>query len=112
MAEWIGDPRDVEFEGRLAEASARLIAAWNRRAYGEQCRAQGPEGFVLVPREPTPDMIDRGSRKFAREVYGFGHAERSQNYTSPDFQAEHRKLAEIAYRAMLAAATPTPGGTP
>ena len=56
------------------------IAAWNRRT----APASPPDGWVLVPREPTPEMIDRavafmlqvklggdyGWSAYARDVYG------------------------------------------
>ena len=32
--------------------------------------AQVPEGFVLVPREPTPDMIDDGRSFLGKHIYG------------------------------------------
>jgi hypothetical protein len=83
---WNRDPEE-------APAGTFLYTADQMRAYASRAVAQAvPEGWVLVPREPTREMLD------AAWDNGFsGPGEDDQ----PDFAA--------AYRAMLAATPPTAG---
>lgn len=56
--------------------------------------AEGPpEGFVMVPREPTPEMIDAGCASYNQNIYG------------PRAGRLWGVEAVGIYRAMLAAST-------
>lgn len=55
-----------------------------------ELQAKLEQGFMLVPKEPTPEMLRRGVRMFGR----------------PEFNAES---ISTVYRHMLNAATPTQG---
>jgi len=61
-------------------------------------------GLVVVPKEPTDEMIDRGGREIALKIQHFGHAHTAAHYSSPEIELGNRKRAACAYRAMIAAA--------
>jgi Lar family restriction alleviation protein len=87
---WQGGPNPTE--PQVSEAKAEAVAAWNRRSALEPTTDAG-EGWVLVPREPTPEMC--------------------MAYIESCIRLNRTDTIAIApgYRAMLAAA-PTPTTEP
>ena len=74
--------------GGFADISLRAIAAALRLAV--------PEGFVVVPREPTESMVEAICAAHAAGGWPDGYGKHAQGL--------HRAHAQIGYRAMLAAA--------
>lgn len=75
-------------EGELERVITPKAAAYIRAALELQAKLE--QGFVLVPREPTPEMMQMGVRMFGR----------------PEFNAES---ISTVYRHMLKAAPPAQG---
>lgn len=71
----------------LAEVSRRLTELQHRR----EAEAVAPEGWKLVPREPTPEMLQAGVEVTLRD----------------QVVSREKKVAEV-YRAMLAASPSSP----
>lgn len=88
----------------VAQAAARLGAEQERERCAkvcEQARASR-EGWVIVPVEPTPEMIDKGAQRLVRFEDGSVWPD---SFDSLD-QAAAKNEAERVWRSMLAAAAP------
>jgi|SRR5690606_21932681 len=76
------------------------IAAWNRRTPP----AAVPDGWVMVPKEPTPEMLDAATPP---ESEWIGH-----KWAKPGsferWRQGHREDAERKYRSMISAAPAAP----
>lgn len=73
-------------------------------------RAGAPEGWKLVPVEPTPEMMVAGAEALVAEK-GRGHNDPPlYDDHAPVVQEAYREQVSEAYRAMLAAAPPPEGG--
>ena len=76
----------------IHQSEAEAIAAWNRRAYLAATKPPlAGEGFVLVPVEPTEEMLQAGLRELQENL-----GDMSVIVRDPLF----------CYRAMLAASRP------
>ena len=73
---------EESFAHRIAVAAAMRLAV--------------PEGFVVVPREPTESMVEAICAAHAAGGWPDGYGKHAQGL--------HRAHAQIGYRAMLAAA--------
>src|SRR5690606_32818210 len=75
------------------------ISAWNRRT-----PPAVPEGWVMVPKEPTPEMLDAATPP---ESDWIGH-----KWAKPGsferWRQGHREEAERKYRSMISAAPAAP----
>ena len=99
-----------EAVSRAYDAGFRVAANWMERddlhaACGSQAYAEDkaaalrlavPEGFVVVPREPTESMVEAICAAHAAGGWPDGYGKHAQGL--------HRAHAQIGYRAMLAAA--------
>ena len=97
------------FKDMKASSSAYPDGAWDKGFESaldqviHTIRALSPStDTVRVPREPTPEMIDRGGREIAFKTQHFGGARTLAHYSSLAVEAENRARAEYAYRAMIA----------
>ena len=71
----------------MADAREDAIREWNRRSATQPTKPEQQDGFVLVPVEPTPEMLKAG-------VTAFQHA-----YSEADILSDWR----ACFKAMLAA---------
>ena len=85
------------FEGSTCVSKA--ISAWNRRT-----PPAVPEGWVLVPKEPTPEMLFAAT---SPESYWIGHPEAPPESIERWRQC-HREDAARKYRSMISAAPAAP----
>jgi hypothetical protein len=71
------------------------------RTYGRmvQERCAVPEGFVLVPIEPTPEMVEAAGE----ELYGHPR-EKAEEWAKADKFESAERVGTGVYRAMIAAA--------
>ena len=87
------------------DARETLRDVWNRRALQSGNSAQPvtvPDGYVLVPVEPTEDMVINGFESEPDEHFSDSSAWEAYNAMSGCQQAAHR--ATLCWAAMIAAA--------
>jgi len=102
---WRADP-DKACSVLKRHIKAALLAALEHAVKeGEAREAFGvAEGtHVIVPVEPTREMIDMGGREIAFKTQYFGGARTLARYSSDDLELANQKRAYVAYSAMLKA---------
>ena len=77
-----------------------VISAWNRRTPP----AAVPDGRVMVPRDPTPKMLDAATPPASEWI---GHPE-AKPESIERWRQGHREDAERKYRSMISAAPAAP----
>lgn len=83
---------DADVAGSLSE----VYDAWNRRA-----SLTPPEGYVLVPVEPTEEMLGEGAE--SRPMRPFTPLEEWEEFEAMTGCEQGRHKARLCYAAMLAA---------
>lgn len=89
------------------EFAANRVEAFANELRALASRAGGPDGFVLVPREPTEQMVVDGFESWPDAFFSTPEEWGAYEAMSGCQQAAHR--ARLCYAAMLAAA-PEPVG--
>jgi len=82
-------------------SSEQAAAAWNRRASPP---AAVPDGWVMVPKEPTPEMLDAATPPASEWI---GHPE-ARPESIERWRRSHREAAGDRYRVMISAAPAAP----
>ncbi|MEI1262991.1 hypothetical protein [Pseudomonas aeruginosa] len=97
--------RDPQSRARRASALATELRAMLSAAPGNSAQHSVPEGWKLVPVEPTPEMLD--ARRDCEDGMD-GYLVEDTEYYFPDRGAVRAFLARV-YQGLIAAA-PAPGG--